>query len=49
MFYLVKKAILHEKNVDYLMAKKIKGSKEINPWFFLSKIEKFEIVFLGAY
>ena len=28
---------------------KMKGSKEINPWFFLSKIEKFEFVFWGAY
>ena len=31
------------------MAKKIKGSKEINPWFFLSKIKKkkIKLFFLG--
>ena len=30
------------------MAKKIKGSKEINPWFFLSKIQKkIKLFFMG--
>ena len=43
MFYLVKKAILEDRNVDLLMVKKLKFFKGVSPWF-LSKIENFEIV-----
>ena len=43
MFYLVKKAILDNKNVDLLMVKKLKFSQGVSPWF-LSKIENSEIV-----
>ena len=40
-----KKAIPDNKNVDLLMVKKSKFSKEASPWF-LSKIANFEIISL---
>ena len=45
MFDLVKKAIQDNENVDLLMVKKLKFSKEVSPWF-LSKIGNFEIISL---
>ena len=45
MFYLVKKAIQDNENVDFLMVKKLKFSKGVSPWF-LSKIVNFEIISL---